>query len=71
MPVRHRAILDQIQQVKDQFGPSPLEYEHVKIEREVVLGMKFRRGDHVKDQVTGLKGQVVAGYRRQVPKAGA
>ena len=68
MAIQHRAILDQIQQVKDQFNLGPGKYTHVQIEREVVLGMKFRKGQDVTDKRTGQSGKVIAGYRRAVPK---
>ena len=68
MTIQHRAILDRIQAVKDKFGSSPLVYERERLDREEVLGLEFKKGDHVRDKRTGKRGRVLAGYKRSLPK---
>ena len=36
------------------------------MDREVVLGLRFRKGDKVRDKVTGERGTVEAGTRKAV-----
>ena len=68
MAIQHREILDQIQQVRDRHGLILREFKRFAMEREVVLGMKFRKGQDVRDTRTGKTGTIVAGYRRAVPE---
>jgi len=65
----HREIIDrltiateEVQSLKE--APPPL------VPKERVLRLKYRRGQRVKDKVTGLEGEVIDGAREVVKVQG-
>ena len=57
---------DAIAGVKQALGALESELAEPGMEREAVLGLKYRKGDRVRDKVTGKSGTVIAGTRKAV-----
>uniref|UniRef100_A0A6H2A1X2 Uncharacterized protein n=1 Tax=viral metagenome TaxID=1070528 RepID=A0A6H2A1X2_9ZZZZ len=66
MEIEHSKIHDIIVKAKKVEPLSEKEYRYKTPSREVVLGMKFDRGEAVIDRITGEGGEVIGGIKEAV-----
>jgi len=64
--ISHSKIHDLIMQAKKAEPLSEKGYTYSVPTREEVLGMRFDRGEHIIDSITGKEGEVIGGTRAAV-----
>ena len=64
--IEHTKIHDLIVQAKKAEPLSEKGYTYLTPSREVLLGMKFERGEVIVDTITGKGGEVIGGIKEAV-----
>lgn len=64
MPINHRKNLDKIALARTIVAELKERRPEVQEDREHFLGLKFKKGNKVRDHGTGEEGTIIAGLRR-------
>lgn len=63
MAIDHQKIIDGMTESKEYWDGKKEKGKLKPSQREEILGLKFKKGEEVKDNVTGKRGTIIAGSR--------